>query len=176
MATSSVYLQGSTSVLSHPTLFISLCTCRSASLVKCTSLVCSVLLLCDPLSPYGPCDRFGRHPSPCRFVGFSDFCSGVVCFSSRTGTSRSILSFLPHNFAHLFRQKYSQTFCLSEKTILVDLKPRREFWQDVPFFEATISPATFTFFMQGWIILTLTITAFENGGMTLFQHFQNPPA
>ena len=36
-----------------------------------------------------------------------------------------------------------------------------DFWQNVPFFNFTISPSTFTFFMQGWIILTLSVTAYR---------------
>ena len=36
-----------------------------------------------------------------------------------------------------------------------------DFWQKVPFFNFTISPSTFTFFMQGWIILTLSVTAYR---------------
>ena len=49
-----------------------------------------------------------------------------------------------------------------------------EFWQDVPFFEATISPATFTFFMQGWIILTLTITAYRKWRNDALPAFSKP--
>ena len=36
-----------------------------------------------------------------------------------------------------------------------------EFWQDVPFFDLTISPTTFTFLMQGLLILTLLVTGYR---------------
>ena len=36
-----------------------------------------------------------------------------------------------------------------------------EFWQDVPFFDFTISPTTFTFFMQGLLILALLVTGYR---------------
>ena len=36
-----------------------------------------------------------------------------------------------------------------------------DFWQDVPFFDFTISPTTFTFLMQGLLILTLLVTAYR---------------
>ena len=36
-----------------------------------------------------------------------------------------------------------------------------EFWQDVPFFDLTISPTTFTFLMQGMLILTLLVTGYR---------------
>ena len=36
-----------------------------------------------------------------------------------------------------------------------------DFWQDVPFFDFTISPTTFTFLMQGLLILTLFVTAYR---------------
>jgi hypothetical protein len=36
-----------------------------------------------------------------------------------------------------------------------------EFWQDVPFFDFTISPTTFTFLMQGLLILTLLVTGYR---------------
>ena len=36
-----------------------------------------------------------------------------------------------------------------------------DFWQDVPFFDLTISPTTFTFFMQGLIIVTLLVTGYR---------------
>ena len=36
-----------------------------------------------------------------------------------------------------------------------------EFWQDVPFFNLTISPTTFTFLMQGLLILTLLVTGYR---------------
>ena len=36
-----------------------------------------------------------------------------------------------------------------------------EFWQDVPFFDFTISPTTFTFLMQGLLILALLVTGYR---------------
>lgn len=36
-----------------------------------------------------------------------------------------------------------------------------DFWQDVPFFDFTISPTTFTFLMQGLLILTLLVTGYR---------------
>ena len=36
-----------------------------------------------------------------------------------------------------------------------------EFWQDVPFFDLTISPTTFTFLMQGLLILILLVTGYR---------------
>ena len=36
-----------------------------------------------------------------------------------------------------------------------------EFWQDVPFFDFTISPTTFTFLMQGLLILALFVTGYR---------------
>ena len=36
-----------------------------------------------------------------------------------------------------------------------------DFWQDVPFFNLTISPTTFTFLMQGLLILTLLVTGYR---------------
>jgi hypothetical protein len=36
-----------------------------------------------------------------------------------------------------------------------------EFWNDVPFFDFTISPTTFTFLMQGLLILTLLVTGYR---------------
>ena len=36
-----------------------------------------------------------------------------------------------------------------------------EFWQHVPFFDLTISPTTFTFLMQGLLILTLLVTGYR---------------
>ena len=36
-----------------------------------------------------------------------------------------------------------------------------DFWQDVPFFDFTISPTTFTFLMQGLIIVTLLVTGYR---------------
>ena len=36
-----------------------------------------------------------------------------------------------------------------------------DFWQDVPFFDFTISPTTFTFFMQGLLILALLVTGYR---------------
>ena len=36
-----------------------------------------------------------------------------------------------------------------------------DFWQDVPFFDLTISPTTFTFLMQGLIILILLVTGYR---------------
>jgi len=36
-----------------------------------------------------------------------------------------------------------------------------DFWQDVPFFDLTISPTTFTFLMQGLLILTLLVTGYR---------------
>ena len=49
------------------------------------------------------------------------------------------------------------------------------FWQDVPFFNFAISPTTFTFLMQGLIILTLLITAYRkwrNQSLPAFPNFQ----
>lgn len=48
------------------------------------------------------------------------------------------------------------------------------FWQDVPFFNFAISPTTFTFLMQGLIILTLLITAYRkwrNQSLPAFSKF-----
>lgn len=36
-----------------------------------------------------------------------------------------------------------------------------DFWQDVPFFDFTISPTAFTFLMQGLLIITLIITTYR---------------
>ena len=36
-----------------------------------------------------------------------------------------------------------------------------DFWQDVPFFDFTISPTTFTFLMQGLLILALLVTGYR---------------
>ena len=36
-----------------------------------------------------------------------------------------------------------------------------DFWQDVPFFDFAISPTTFTFLMQGLLILTLLVTGYR---------------
>ena len=48
------------------------------------------------------------------------------------------------------------------------------FWQDVPFFNFAISPTTFTFLMQGLIILTLLITTYRkwrNQSLPAFSKF-----
>tara|TARA_B100001093_G_C26825843_1_gene1013956 strand:- start:70 stop:1737 length:1668 start_codon:yes stop_codon:yes gene_type:complete len=49
-----------------------------------------------------------------------------------------------------------------------------EFWQDVPFFNSTISPSAFTFFMQGLIILTLVITAYRKWRNEALPAFSKP--
>ncbi len=49
-----------------------------------------------------------------------------------------------------------------------------EFWQDVPFFNFSISPSAFTFFMQGLIILTLVITAYRKWRNEALSAFSKP--
>ena len=39
------------------------------------------------------------------------------------------------------------------------------FWQEVPFFTTTVSPTTFTFGMQGLLLLTLFVRHTANGGL-----------
>ena len=49
-----------------------------------------------------------------------------------------------------------------EKISRMDSKSNfAEFWHDVPFFDFTISPTTFTFLMQGLLILTLLVTGYR---------------
>ncbi len=49
-----------------------------------------------------------------------------------------------------------------------------DFWQDVPFFDFTISPTAFTFLMQGLLIFTLLVTAYRkwrNQALPAFSKF-----
>ena len=71
----------------------------------------------------------------------------------------SFLTILPTYFGKILpilqREGIEQTSRMDYKSNFV------EFWQDVPFFDLTISPTTFTFLMQGLLILTLLVTGYR---------------
>lgn len=49
-----------------------------------------------------------------------------------------------------------------------------QFWEDVPFFDFLISPTSFTFFMQGLIILALLVTAYRKWRNQALPAFSKP--
>lgn len=49
-----------------------------------------------------------------------------------------------------------------------------EFWEDVPFFDFLISPTSFTFFMQGLIILALLVTTYRKWRNQSLPAFSKP--
>ncbi len=51
-----------------------------------------------------------------------------------------------------------------------------EFWQDVPFFDFAISPTSFTFLMQGLLILTLLVSGYRKWGNQALPALSKPSA
>ena len=71
----------------------------------------------------------------------------------------SFLTILPTYFGKILPILHKEGI---EQTSRMDYKSNFvEFWQDVPFFDLTISPTTFTFLMQGLLILTLLVTGYR---------------
>ena len=71
----------------------------------------------------------------------------------------SFLTILPTYFGKILPVLHKEGI---EQTSRMDYKSNFvEFWQDVPFFDLTISPTTFTFLMQGLLILTLLVTGYR---------------
>ena len=71
----------------------------------------------------------------------------------------SFLTILPTYFGKILpvirEEGYQQRTRFDDKARISD------FWQDVPFFDFVISPTTFTFLMQGLLILILLITGYR---------------
>lgn len=71
----------------------------------------------------------------------------------------SFLTILPTYFGKILpvirEEGYQQRTRFDDKVRISD------FWQDVPFFDFVISPTTFTFLMQGLLILILLITGYR---------------
>ena len=71
----------------------------------------------------------------------------------------SFLTILPTYFGKILpvirEQGYQQRTRFDDKAQISD------FWQDVPFFDFVISPTTFTFLMQGLLVLILLITGYR---------------